>query len=61
MIAPAPTATFGNNRATESLRAMNRDDIKALMMMAMLMVVIFATGLLLNLWVVLWGVDVAGR
>jgi hypothetical protein len=40
---------------------MNRDDIKALMMMAMLMVVIFATGLLLNLWVVLWGVDVAGR
>ena len=38
---------------------MNRDDIKALMTMAVLMIMIFVFGLLLNLWVVLWGVEMA--
>ena len=38
---------------------MNRDDIKALMNMAVLMVVIFVIGVLLNLWVVVWGMGMA--
>ena len=38
---------------------MNRDDIKALMTMAVLMVMIFVVGVLLNLWVVFWGMEMA--
>lgn len=39
---------------------MNRDDVKALMVIAVLMVVIFSVGVLLNLWVVLWGLKLVG-
>jgi hypothetical protein len=39
---------------------MNRDDVKAFLVIAVLMIVIFATGVLLNLWVVFWGLELAG-
>jgi len=38
---------------------MNRDDIKALMTMSVLILTIFFVGVLLNLWVVIWGVGMA--